>query len=122
MSAGIYNFLVSQGESVQKVFTNLDLNGNVIPILNGTIAQFAVKTTQDINAANIILSRSNETRLAINLAAGTITISLSSSDTENILGVGQFLYDLWLFLPSSNVLKMLTGTITVLGSVMKVIN
>lgn len=121
MSAGIYNFLINRGESVTKVFTNYDINQTLVPFINGTIAQMAVKTVADINAENIILSVANDSHLQINNNQGTLTLTFSSYDTENILGIySQLLYDVWLYMPSGAVVKFLTGTITIFPSVMHV--
>ena len=118
MSAGQYSFLIEQGATVNKQFQNEDINGNPIPFIAGTVATMAIKLPPpDVTGANIILARSNDSRLTI-LPSGIVTLALSSNDTENILGpYGQLIYDLFLQFPSGNTIKFLTGAITILPSV-----
>lgn len=91
MSAGTWNMTIEQGATFSAVLTWRDSNGSAIN-LTGHTARMQIRTSARAAAATLSLTTENG-RIALGGAAGTITLSISAADTAAIQA-RPYVYDL----------------------------
>ena len=102
--AGLYNIVADQGATLSRTITWKDSAKRAINI-TGYTARMHVRTTVDASTTLLELTTEN-TRLVLGGAAGTVTISVPASVTAN-LTPGIHVYDLELVAPVSGVVNRL---------------
>ena len=105
MPAGVYNFNCEQGSTFERVI-EVTNNDDTIKNLDGVTARMQVRTSVDASSALVEFTTENG-RIAINGELGTITLSLSASDTAALTQGG--VYDLELVDASSNGERLIEG-------------
>lgn len=114
MVAGIYNnFIIEQGATFGHVLTWKDSSGTAINI-TGYTARMKIKKNYDASTSLIDLTTENG-RISLGGAAGTITLTISASDTDS-LTQGVYVYDLEM-VSGSTVTRLLQGSINVVRQV-----
>jgi hypothetical protein len=109
MAATTYDILIEQGATYSQVITYKD-NGVAVN-LTGYTARMQVRATLEAATALIELTTANG-RIALGGAAGTITLSISATDTEALTS-GRGVYDLELVSGSGIVTRLLQGVCTI---------
>jgi hypothetical protein len=109
MAATTYDLLIEQGATFSQVITYKD-NGVAVN-LQGYTARMQVRSTLESATALIELTTANG-RIALGGAAGTITLSISATDTA-ALTAGRGVYDLELVSGSGIVTRLLQGVATI---------
>jgi hypothetical protein len=110
MSAGKKDFIIEQGATFSKVLTWKDSAGAAIN-LTGYTARMHVRT--DIDAATPFLQLTTEnSRIALGGVAGTITLTISATDTAAITNTSG-VYDLELVSGAGVVTRLLEGNIII---------
>tara|TARA_R100000152_G_scaffold4295_1_gene1490 strand:+ start:484 stop:837 length:354 start_codon:yes stop_codon:yes gene_type:complete len=111
MSAGYHHFIIEQGATFGQTLTLKDSSDTVINLSGYASAEMDLRENPESSSTIITLTTSNS-RIALGGAAGTVTLSISASDTAN-LTAGDGVYDLEIVDGSSNVYRILEGTYTV---------
>lgn len=114
MAAGFHHFIIEQGATFQNTLTLKDSADAVIN-LTGFSAEMDLRKNQDDSSEVITLTVANG-RISMGGAAGTITLTISSSDTAS-LTVGDGVYDIELTDASGKVDRILEGTYSIRGNV-----
>jgi len=110
MSAGLYTLTIEQGATLSLVLTYKDSAGNLVN-LTGYTARMMLRSS--FTAASSILSLTTEnSRIALGGAAGTITLTISATDTAALSAPQSGVYDLEL-VSGSTVTRLIQGTFTV---------
>jgi hypothetical protein len=109
MAATAYDILIEQGATFSQVITYKD-NGVAVN-LTGYTARMQVRATLESASTLVELTTANG-RIALGGAAGTITLSISATDTE-ALTAGRGVYDLELVSGSGIVTRLLQGVATI---------
>jgi hypothetical protein len=109
MAATTYDLLIEQGATFGQVITYKD-NGVAVN-LQGYTARMQVRSTLEAATALIELTTANG-RIALGGTAGTITLSISATDTEALTS-GRGVYDLELVSGSGIVTRLLQGVATI---------
>ena len=112
MSQGAANYpiTIEQGATFNRVLTLTDSDGNLIN-LTGYSARMTIRRANDFETVLIELTTVNA-RIALGGAAGTVTLSISDSDTaalEAEVGV----YDLEIESAGGTVTRLIQGTATI---------
>ena len=105
MAATTYDILIEQGATFSQVITYKESGGAVD--LTGYTARMQVRSTLESAEALIELTTANG-RIALGGAAGTITLTISATDTA-ALTAGRGVYDLELVSGSGIVTRLLQG-------------
>ena len=111
MSAGFHHFIFEQGATFQKVLTLKDSAGSVVNLTGYTSAQMDLRTDADQSSAQLSLTTGNS-RIALGASAGTVTLTISASDTASLTATDG-VYDLEIVDANSNVFRIIEGTYTV---------
>ena len=111
MSAGYHHFIIEQGATFGQTLTLKDSSDTVINLSGYASAEMDLRENPESSSTIMTLTTSNS-RIALGGAAGTVTLSISASDTAN-LTAGDGVYDLEIVDGSSNVYRILEGTYTV---------
>jgi hypothetical protein len=109
MAATTYDILIEQGATFSQLVTYKE--SGVAVNLTGYTARMQVRATLEAATALIELTTANG-RIALGGAAGTITLSISATDTE-ALTAGRGVYDLELVSGSGIVTRLLQGVATI---------
>lgn len=111
MPAGKYNgFLIEQGaDFAPGEITWKDANETPIN-LTGYTARMDIK--KDVNSSAIITLTTENGRITLGGAAGTIALTIVSADTD-ALPVGNYKYDMELVSGSGTVTRLLEGSVSV---------
>jgi hypothetical protein len=109
MAATTYDILIEQGATFSQVITYKD-NGVAVN-LQGFTARMQVRATLEAATALIELTTANG-RIALGGTAGTITLTISATDTEALTS-GRGVYDLELVSGSGIVTRLLQGVATI---------
>jgi hypothetical protein len=109
MAATTYDLLIEQGATFSQVITYKD-NGVAVN-LQGFTARMQVRATLEAATALIELTTANG-RIALGGTAGTITLTISATDTEALTS-GRGVYDLELVSGSGIVTRLLQGVATI---------
>lgn len=110
MSAGVYKLKIEQGETFNPVLTWKDETGTAVNV-TGYTARMQIRKTAEASAFLLECTTENG-RIALGGAAGTITFSVSAADTA-ALPSGTFRYDLELISGGGIVTKLLKGDVVV---------
>lgn len=110
MSAGLYTLTIEQGATLSLVLTYKDSSGNLVN-LTGYTARMSLRSTFDAAAAILSLTTENS-RISLGGAAGTITLTVSATDTAALTAPQSGVYDLEL-VSGSTVTRLIQGTFTV---------
>ena len=108
MTSNVYNFTINQGETFSKLITWRDSAGALIN-LTGYTARMDLRRKPTDTSASLSLTTANS-RIVLGGALGTITLSISATDTAGLTGV--YVYDLEL-VNGSNVKRLLQGQIQI---------
>jgi len=108
--AANHDFLCDQGATFEKVITWLDSQGVPVP-LGAYTARMQVRDEADSSTAAISLTTENS-RITLGGAAGTITLLISATDTAAITA-GEYVYDLELVGAGGYVYRLIQGCFTV---------
>jgi hypothetical protein len=106
---GIYNFTINQGATFSRVITWKDESGDEVD-LTGYTARLMVRTSLAAPEPFITLTTENG-GITLGGAAGTITLSISATDTAAISENAGF-YDLEMIL-GSVVTRLLQGAVSI---------
>lgn len=109
MAATNFDLLIEQGATFSQVITYKD--AGVAVDLQGFTARMQVRATLEAAAALIELNTGNG-RIVLGGSAGTITLSISATDTA-ALTAGRGVYDLELVSGSGVVDRLLQGVATI---------
>jgi len=109
MAATTYDILIEQGATFSQVITYKD-NGVAVN-LTGYTARMQVRSTLESATTVVELTTANG-RIALGGAAGTITLTISATDTAG-LTAGRGVYDLELVSGSGIVTRLLQGVATI---------
>lgn len=104
---GTYDFTIYQGATFSRVLTWKDENDTAIN-LTGYTARMQIR--QRITGDTLIALTTENGRIALGGSAGTVTLTISASDTAAITTDG--VYDLELVSGSEVVTRLLQGTVT----------
>jgi tRNA threonylcarbamoyladenosine modification (KEOPS) complex Pcc1 subunit len=114
MLAGLLDIQIEQGATFNLVFLYQDENGDAID-MTGMTARMQLRRTY--NSPSPLLSLTTENgRIAINVAQGSITLNVSAEDTATLTGSG--VYDLEL-VNTTIVNRILEGSYSVCAEVTK---
>lgn len=111
MSAGYHHFIVEQGATFQHVLTLKDSAGSLVNLTGYTSAQMDLRTDADQTTAALSLTTANS-RIALGGSAGTITITISASDTASMVATDG-VYDLEIVDAAGLIFRIIEGTYTV---------
>jgi len=109
MAATTYDILIEQGATYSQSITYKD-NGVAVN-LTGYTARMQVRATLEAASALIELTTANS-RIALGGAAGTITLTISATDTAALTS-GRGVYDLELVSGAGIVTRLLQGVATI---------
>lgn len=111
--AGVYDITADQGATYSQVFTWKDSNGDLVSLVGWT-GRMQIRNGRPTESLVLELTTSNG-RMSLGGAAGTVTLTISASDMEDISS-GLYVYDLEL-VNGSTVERLVMGTFTVRGEV-----
>ena len=109
MSATTYDILIEQGATFSQLVTYKE--SGVAVNLTGYTARMQVRSTLESASTIVELTTANG-RIALGGAAGTITLTISATDTA-ALTAGRGVYDLELVSGSGIVTRLLQGVATI---------
>ena len=109
MAATTYDILIEQGATYSQVITYKE--SGVAVNLTGYTARMQVRSTLESASTIVELTTANG-RIALGGAAGTITLTISATDTA-ALTAGRGVYDLELVSGSGIVTRLLQGVATI---------
>ena len=109
MAATTYDILIEQGATFSQVITYKE--AGVAINLTGYTARLQVRSTLESATSVVELTTANS-RIALGGAAGTITLTISATDTA-ALTAGRGVYDLELVSGSGIVTRLLQGVATI---------
>lgn len=110
MSAGYHHFIIEQGATFGQTLTLKDSTGAVIN-LTGFTGSMSLKQNPSDTATVITLTTSNS-RMTMGGTAGTITLSISATDTA-ALEADDGVYDLEITSGGSLVTRLIEGTYSI---------
>lgn len=108
-----YDFCIPQGATFFRVIRWKADGANVS--LVGFTARMQIRPTAASATTTLALTTENG-RIALGGSAGTITLSISATDTAAITA-GRYVYDLELVAPNGTVTRLLQGIVTVSANV-----
>jgi tRNA threonylcarbamoyladenosine modification (KEOPS) complex Pcc1 subunit len=104
MTAGFHHFVIEQGATFSKTLTLKDSSDTLINLTGYAGGEMDLRTSNS--------------RMALGGSAGTVTLTISASDTSG-LDIQDGVYDLELTDGSSNIYRILEGTFQVRPQVSK---
>lgn len=110
MTAGTYDIIVEQGATFTLAMTWKDSAGSAVN-LTGYTARMQVRPAADSTGTLLTLTTENG-RIALGGAAGTITLTVAASDTA-ALTAGTGVYDIELVSGGGVVTRLLQGSVTI---------
>jgi hypothetical protein len=102
--AGLYNIVADQGATLSRTITWKDSARTPINV-TGYTARMHVRATVTANTTVLVLTTENS-RISLGGASGTVTMTVSATDMANVAS-GQYVYDLELVAPVTNVVSRL---------------
>ena len=111
MSAGYHHFIIEQGATFGQTLTLKDSSDTVINLTGYASAEMDLRETPESSSEVLTLTTANS-RIALGGTAGTVTLTISASDTNN-LTAGDGVFDLEVVDGSSNIYRILEGTYSV---------
>ncbi len=115
MAAGFHHFVIEQGATFGRTLTLKDSSDALVNLTGYTAAEMDLRTNSDDSAEVLTLTITNS-RIALGGAAGTITLTISASDTAS-MSVGDGVYDLKITAGDGTVSRIMEGTFAVRGNV-----
>jgi hypothetical protein len=113
--AGIYNIIADQGATLSRTVTWKDSAKTPINV-TGYTARMHVRSNVTSNTTVLVLTTENS-RISLGGATGTVTLTVSAADMTNVTS-GQYVYDLELVAPVSNVVsRLIQGNFSVRAEV-----
>ena len=113
MTAGLYNFTCTKGSALNIVIT-LKNPDQTKPNINNWKSRMQIRSTVESSSMMMELTTENG-RLINNVDNGTITVALTSSETDTFTSSG--VYDLELVEPNSNtVIRIIQGNFNLVTS------
>lgn len=113
MTAGLYNFTCTKGSALNIVIT-LKNPDKTKPNINNWKSRMQIRSTVESSSTMMELTTENG-RLVNNVDNGTITVTLTSSETDTFTSSG--VYDLELVEPNSNtVIRIIQGNFNLVTS------
>lgn len=109
--AGNYDIVIDQGATYSQVFTWKDSTGALISLVGWT-ARMQVRRRLP-STGTIIDCTTENGRIALGGVAGTITVTIAATDTDD-MPVGSHVYDLEL-INGATVERLIMGSFTVRG-------
>ena len=110
MSAGYHHFIIEQGATFGQTLTLKDEAGSAINLVGFTGAM-SLKQTPTSTSTVLSLTTSNG-RMTINGSAGTVTLSISATDTGN-LSPDDGVFDLEITSGAAVVTRIIEGTYSI---------
>ncbi len=111
MSAGYHHFVIEQGANFGQTLTLKDSSDTLINLIGYTSAEMDLRTDPEQSSTVLTLTTGNN-RIALGGAAGTVTLSLSATETGG-LTAGDGYYDLEITNAAGFVTRILEGTYSV---------
>lgn len=111
MSAGFHHFIIEQGATFGHTLTLKDSSDSVVNLTGYTSAEMDLRTDPDATSSLLTLTTGNG-RIALGASAGTVTLTISASDTAGLTAT-EGVYDLEITDANSNVFRILEGTFTI---------
>jgi tRNA threonylcarbamoyladenosine modification (KEOPS) complex Pcc1 subunit len=111
MTAGLYTLTIEQGATLSLVLTYKDSSSNLVN-LTGYTARMMLRSAFT-SASNVISLTTENGRIALGGSAGTITLTISATDTAALAAPQYGVYDLEL-VSGSTITRLIQGTFTVL--------
>ena len=111
MTAGYHHFVIEQGSTFSKVLTLKDSGGTVINLTGYASAEMDLREHPEASSTVATLTTSNS-RVALGGTAGTVTLTISASDTAGLTS-GDGVYDLEITDGSSNIYRIMEGTYSI---------
>lgn len=111
MSAGFHHFVIEQGATFSRVLTLKDSSGTVVNLSSYSGAEMDLRENPESSTEVITLTTGNG-RIALGGAAGTVTLTISATDTAN-LTADDGVYDLELTDSGGNVFRILEGSYSI---------
>ena len=111
MSAGYHHFIIEQGATFGQTLTLKDSSDTLINLTGYASAEMDLRETPESSAVVATLTTANS-RITLGGSAGTVTLSISATDTAN-LTAGDGVYDLEIVDGNSRVYRILEGTYSI---------
>ena len=111
MSAGFHHFIIEQGVTFNQVLTLTDSSASVVNLTGYSAAQMDLRTNPESSSTILSLTTGNN-RIALGGSAGTVTLSISASDSGNLVATDG-VYDLEITDGNGKVYRIVEGTYTV---------
>jgi len=111
VSAGFHHFIIEQGATFSHTLTLKDSSSSVVNLTGYTGAEMDLRADPEASSSLITLTTGNG-RIALGASAGTVTLTISASDTGSLTAT-EGVYDLEITDASSNVFRILEGTFTI---------
>jgi hypothetical protein len=111
MAAGSHNFYMEQGATFQHQLTWQDAALDPINV-TGYTAQMQLRTTEEAADPPALTLTTENNRITLGGAAGTITLLVTAADTA-LLAAGSYVYDLELISGAGFVTRLIEGAVTV---------
>ena len=113
MAAGSYDFVVYQGDTLEKTFEWRDKNQTLVP-LTGYTARMQVRSSADSD--DVVLEMTTEDNGITLTNPGQIVVSASAEEMAEV-AAGSYKYDLEMVTGDGFVRKLLVGKFKVLAEV-----
>jgi len=111
MSAGFHHFIIEQGATFTKTLTLRDSSNVLVNLTGYTTAEMDLRTSEESSSEVISLTVANN-RIAFGGSNGTISLTISASDTNNMTA-GDGVYDLEIGNSAGVIYRILEGTFSV---------
>ena len=111
MSAGYHHFVIEQGATFGQTLTLKDEDSAVVNLTGYTAAEMDLRENPESSTTVLTLTVANS-RVALGGSAGTVTLTVSASDTAS-LTAGDGVYDLEITDGGSNIYRILEGTYSI---------
>lgn len=108
--AGTYDMVIDQGATLSRTLTWRDSKRDPYNI-TGYTARMHVRSSVTANTTVLVLTTANS-RIALGGAAGTVTLTVSATDTAAI-PAGRYVYDLELVSAANVVSRLVEGAFVV---------
>lgn len=111
MAAGEWNILIEQGATWARTITWYSDDAGTTPVdLTGYTARMQVKTYPTAGQTAIVELTTENGRIALGGAAGTIILTLTGAQTDALMETAAMVYDLELEAAGGTVTRLLEGT------------
>ena len=111
MSAGFHHFVIEQGATFSRILTLKDSTGTVVNLSGYSSAEMDLRQNPEESSTILELTTTNG-RIALGGAAGTVTLTVSATDTAN-LTADDGVYDLEITDSGGNVFRILEGSYSI---------